>query len=251
MKYTYLLVFFSFSLCNTNAQVDTIYHLNRNQIKKYLKPSSNQYLVFIQSKSNPQKTTTWIWSRQIKFTKKNNLDLIEIEQKWYASDTTRNRYLYSQVRANDFTPVYHYTKMTKGTDAFDFYSDKIIGSDSIANNSKKDFNLKLTQPLLNWELDMETFPLLSLKNGKRFLISFYHPSGPGPKLYEYKVIGEEIVKTIDGGAVPCWKLYHQFNEKSWSIFYISKKGREMLKMEEDFGTGTRYKVKLSNTVAIR
>jgi hypothetical protein len=235
----------------TFAQADTIYHLNSSSIKKYLKEGTNQYLVFIQSKSNPQKTTTWVWSRQIKFSKKNNQDLIEIEQKWYASDTTRNRYLHSQVRANDFSPVYHYTKMTKGIDAFDFYADKITGSDSIANNSKKDFNLKLAKPLLNWELDMETFPLLDLKEGKRFFISFYHPSGPEPKLYEYKVVGDETIKTIEGLTVPCWKLRIDYNEKSWAIFYISKKERELLKMEEDFGTGTRCKVKLSNVVAIR
>ena len=248
-RLSFLIFLFTTSICF--AQVDTIYHLDSRQIKKYLKPSSNQYLVFIQSKSNPQKTTTWIWSRQIKFTKRKNQDLIEIEQKWYASDTTRNRYLFSQVRANDFSPVYHYTKSTKGTDAFDFYSDKIVGSDSIINNSKKDFNLKLAKPLLNWELDMETFPLLDLKEGKRFFISFYHPSGPEPKLYEYKVVGDETIKTIEGLSVPCWKLRIDYTEKSWAIFYISKKGREMLKMEEDFGTGTRCKVKLSSTVAIR
>jgi hypothetical protein len=252
MKRIFLLLFIQTLLSvSALAQVDTIYRLNPASIKKYLKEGAHQYLVFIQSRSNPQKTTTWIWSRQIKFSKKKSEDLIEIEQKWYASDTTRNRYLYSQVRANDFSPVYHYTKSTKGIDAFDFYENKIVGSDSITDNSKKDFNLKLTKPLLNWELDMETFPLLDLKEGKRFFISFYHPSGPEPKLYEYKVVGDENIKTIEGASVLCWKLRIDYNEKSWAIFYISKKGRELLKMEEDFGTGTRCKVRLSNSIPVR
>ena len=156
------------------------------------------------------------------------------------------------MNATDFAPIYHYTKMTRGIEAFDFHSDKLIGSDSITNNSKKDFNLALKKPFLNWELDMETFPLLDLKEGKRFAINFYHPGGKGePKLYEYKVVGSEVLKTIESGNVDCWKLRIDYDEKTWAIFYISKKGREMLKMEEDFGTGVRYKVKLSNIVAIK
>jgi len=234
------------------AQMDTIYHLDNKQIKKYLKPSSNQYLEFIQMKSNPQKTMTYVWSRDVRFKTIDNKALIEIEQKWYASDTTRNRYLYSQMSANDFSPVYHYSRMARGTEAYDFYNDKIAGSDSVVNNSKKDFDLKLGKPLLNWELDMETFPLLDLKMGKHFAINFYHPGGrTEPKLYEYKVTGEENIVTVEGTRIPCWKLKIDYDEKSWAIFYISKKGRELLKMEEDFGTGTRYKVKLSNSIPIR
>lgn len=233
------------------AQVDTIYHLDSKQIKKYLKPASNQYLVFIQMRATPQKTMTYVWSRDVRFKTKNSKELIEIEQKWYASDTTQARYLYSQMDAQDFSPIYHYSKMTRGIEAYDFYKDKVVGSDSIANNSKKGFELP-SKPFLNWELDMETFPLLDLKAGKRFAINFYHPGGrTAPKLYEYKVIGDENIKTIEGAVVPCWKLKIDYNEKNWAVFYISKKGREVLKMEEDFGTGTRYKVKLSNSINIR
>lgn len=233
------------------AQVDTVYHLDSRQIKKYLKPSSNQYLVFIQMKKTPQKTMTYIWSRDVRMKRKNNTELVEIEQKWYASDTTQVRYLYSQMDAQDFSPLYHYSKMTRGVEAYDFYKDKVVGSDSVANNAKKGFELQ-SKPFLNWELDMETFPLLDLKAGKRFAINFYHPGGrTEPKLYEYQVIGEENIHTIEGAVVPCWKLKIDYNEKSWAVFYISKKGREVLKMEEDFGMGVRYKVKLSNSIPIR
>jgi hypothetical protein len=234
------------------AQVDTVYRIDQKQIQKYLKQSTNQYLVFIQMKANPEKTMTWIWSRDIRFKTKNNKNIVEIEQKWYASDTMRNRNLYSQINATDFAPIYHYTKMTRGVEAYDFHPDKLVGSDSIANNIRKDFNLPLKKPFLNWELDMETFPLLDLKAGKRFAINFYHPGGKGePKLYEYKVVGDEDIKTIEGASVACWKLRIDYDEKTWAIFYISKKGREMIKMEEDFGTGVRYKVKLSNAVSVR
>jgi hypothetical protein len=235
-----------------NAQVDTIYQLDSKLIKKHLKPSSNQYLVFIQRKGDPRQTYTYIWSRDVKFANKNGKELIEIDQKWYASDTARARYVYSVMNANDFSPVYHYTKMGKSIEAYDFYPDKINGSDSVENNAKKDFELALKKPMLNWELDLETFPLLDLKPGRRFAINFYHPGGKTePKLYEYKVIGEESLTVIDGGTVACWKLRIDYDAKSFAIFYISKKGREVLRMDEDFGGGVRYKVKLSNAVPIK
>jgi hypothetical protein len=234
------------------AQVDTIYHLDTKLIKKYLKPSSNQYLVFIQRRGDPRQTYTSVWSRDVKFVNKNGKDLIGINQKWYASDTARVRNIYSLIDANDFSPVYHHTKMNKSVEAYDFYADKIKGSDSVANNAKKDFELALTHPLLNWELDLEIFPLLDLKAGKSFAISFYHPGGKTePKLYEYKVIGEENLNVIEGGIVACWKLRIDYDAKSYAIFYISKKGREVLRMDEDFGGGVRYKVKLSNAVPIK
>jgi hypothetical protein len=244
-----LLILMPFML---NAQVDTIYQLDSKLIKKHLKPSSNQYLVFIQRKGDPRQTYTYIWSRDVKFANKNGKELIEIDQKWYASDTARVRYVYSVMNANDFSPVYHYTKMGKSIEAYDFYPDNISGSDSVENNAKKDFELALKKPMLNWELDLETFPLLDLKPGRRFAINFYHPGGKTePKLYEYKVIGEESLTVIDGGTVACWKLRIDYDAKSFAIFYISKKGREVLRMDEDFGGGVRYKVRLSNAVPIK
>jgi hypothetical protein len=252
MKIRYILTVLMLMPFALYAQVDTVYRLDSKLIKKYLKQSSNQYLVFIQRRGDPRQTFTYIWSRNVKFINKDGKDLIEIDQKWYASDTARSRYVYSLMNANDFSPVYHHTTMNKSIEAYDFYADKITGSDSIANNTKKDFNLPLPHPMLNWELDLETFPLLDLKKGKRFAINFYHPGAKGePKLYEYKVVGEENLTVIDGGTVACWKLRIDYSEKSWAIFYISKKNREVLRMDEDFGGGVRYKVKLSNAIPVR
>lgn len=235
-----------------NAQVDTVYRLDSKLIKKHLKPSSNQYLVFIQRKGDSRQAFTSVWSRDVKFVTRNGKELIEIDQKWYSSDTSRLRTVYSLMNASDFSPVYHHTKLNRTIEAFNFYADRIKGSDSVANNTKKDFELALQRPMLNWELDLETFPLLDLKPGKRFAINFYHPGGKGePKLYEYKVVGEEDLKVIEGGSVSCWKLRIDYDSKSFAIFYISKKSREVLRMDEDFGGGVRYKVKLSNAVPIK
>lgn len=247
-----IFLFFLFAPLILSAQVDTIYHLDSKLIRKYLKPSSNQYLVFIQRKGDPRQAFTFVWRRDVKFVKHNGVNLIEIDEKWYGSDTTRVRTAYSLVTTDGFLPVYHRTKMNRVVEAYDFYPDKIKGSDSISNNSKKDFLVTLKEPTLNWELDLETFPLLDLKAGKSFAISFYHPGGKTePKLYVYKVIGEQNLMVVEGASVPCWKLRIDYDAKNYAIFYISKKGREVLRMDEDFGGGVRYKVKLSNAVDIR
>lgn len=235
-----------------SAQVDTVYRLDSKLIKQHLKASSNQYLVFIQRKGDPRQAFTSVWSREVRMIKRNGKELIEIDQKWYSSDTSRLRTVYSLMNASDFSPVYHHTKLNRAVEAYDFYAHKIKGSDSVANNTKKDFELALKQPMMNWELDLETFPLLDLKPGKRFAINFYHPGGKGePKFYEYKVVGEENLRVVEGVTVPCWKLRIDYDSKTFAIFYISKKGREVLRMDEDFGGGVRYKVKLSNSVSIK
>ncbi len=142
-----------------------------------------------------------------------------------------------------------------GVEAFDFYPDKIVGSDTVTNNTKKGFSLKLGKPTLNWELDIETFGLLPLANNKTFAINFYHPGSKSaePAAYQYKVIGEETLKGIDGSTIPCWKIkidYSRFAPDSWAVFYIGKKSKEMVKMEEQFGAGVRYKVKLPSSINI-
>lgn len=252
MKSLLSTVLFIFITTLTYAQVDTVYHLDSKLIKKHLKAGPNQYLVFIQRKGDPRMAFTFVWSRDVKFVKQGERDLIEIVEKSYGSDTSRVRICYSLVEADNFLPVFHRTKMNRVIEAYDFYADKIKGSDTVAYNSKKGFVLDLKAPALNWELDLETFPLLDLKAGKSFAISFYHPGGrTEPQLYVYKVIGEENLSVIEGGTVACWKLRIDYDAKNYAIFYISKKGREVLRMDEDFGGGVRYKVKLSNSVAIK
>lgn len=252
MKYTLLALVLFVTAGSSHAQVDTLYHLDAKLIKKYLKAGSNQYLVFIQRKGDPRQAFTSVWRRDVKFVTRNGKELIEITQKWYGSDTARVRNVYSLMTASDFLPVYHYTKMNRAVEAYDFYADKIKGSDSVANNTKKGFLQELKTPTLNWELDLEVFPLLDLKAGKSFAISFYHPGGrTEPGLYVYKVVGEENLNVIEGGTVPCWKVRIDYDARNYAIFYISKKGREVLRMDEDFGGGVRYKLKLSNAVDIK
>ncbi len=230
------------------AQVDTLRAIPEKWITQSLRPETAQYLVFFQNKKKPKQAGAFIWSRQLRV--KNNT--IEVEQKWYSSDSTGYRYVYSLVDRKTFLPIYHKVIMQRsGTEAFDFSDQKIKGSDSVPNNAKATFEL-VAPNALNWELDLETFTLLDLKPGKSYVINFYHPGGRiAPTFYEYKVTGDEKVKTYEDKVIDCWKLRINYNEKYYALFYISKKSKEVIKMEEDFGAGVRYKVKLPSSITVR
>jgi hypothetical protein len=237
---------------NSRAQIDTLYAVDRNTIAQTLRETTDQYMVFIQLNSMPKQTMTSLWSRSVRFKTIGGRDVVEIEQKWFASDSASYRYIYSLVDKQTFLPLYHKVRSQRtGIEAFDFYADKIVGSDTVPNNARRGFTMNLKSPALNWELDLETLGLLPLAKGKSYWISFYHPGGrEGQKLYEYKVIGDEVLTIGNNTKVACWKLRISYNEKSWATFFISKKTKEVIKMEESFGAGMRYKVKLPLAIPV-
>lgn len=215
---------------------------------KYLPLGTKQYLVYIKTKEGLKKGI-WLWERTTSRELFHEQPSITIRQQWTTSDTGFNsRQITSVVNANDFTPVYHTTTNPKtGKEAYNFHTTEIVTADSIADAGRKDFKMVITEPAFNWELDLETFPLLPLKEGKTFAVNFYHPgSKTGPAWYNYTVTGSEKLKTTNGETVDCYKLYTEYaNNRGNSTWWLSKKTHEVLKMEEHFGAITRYKLKLA------
>jgi hypothetical protein len=238
--------------CPANAQVDTIQLSKQDLMTSNLKPGVHQYLVYYGNAKKKKITGSSIWNRKVNFKQWNGEEVIEIEQQWYSSDTAFNRYVYSISRTKDFSPIYHTTKSKNGVEAFNFSKKLIVGSDTVENNLKKDMKVDSDPSTLNWELDMEVFSTLPFKKeGQRFIINFYHPGGrTNPKYYEYAVIGSEKIKLADQKEAECWKLKIDYSPTSWAIFWIGKKSREVLKMQETFGAGYRYKVKFSTPVEL-
>lgn len=215
---------------------------------KYLPEGAHSYLVYIKTKEG-QKRNIWLWERSTSREQWNNRQAIVVRQQWSTSDTGFNsRQLLSTTDAKDFTPLYHYAANPKtGIEAYDFHPGEMVTADTVANAGRKGFKMALAEPSFNWELDLETFPLLPLKEGKTFVINFYHPgSKSGPDWYNYTVTGTETLRTVDGKTVDCYKLHTEYaNNRGNSTWWLSKKTHEVLKMEEHFGPITRYKLKVS------
>jgi hypothetical protein len=228
-----------------SAQIDTINIEKSDLITFNLKPGLNQYLVYFENPSKKRIGNSSIWNRQVNFKSIGGRDIIEIEQYWYMSDTTFNRYVYSISDKKTFAPIFHKTKMRGAVEAFDFDGKKVVGSDSVANNTKKDLNVPLTVTTLNWELDLEIFSTFPIKKeGQRFIINFYHPGGKSePRYYEYAIVGSEKIQIVNDLSIDCWKMKINYSPDTWAIFWISKKSKEVLKMQEYFRGGYRYKIK--------
>jgi hypothetical protein len=121
-------------------------------------------------------------------------------------------------------------------------------SDTLTANKRRRlaFEKATTQYHLDWHLDLEVFPILPYKDKTTFAINFYDPGFPEPKLVYYTVTGSGTLMGFDGQTIDCWLLEHADNDRSKNheVFYISKKTKEVLQLEQEFGGRFRYKIKL-------
>lgn len=227
------------------AAPDTL-HVKPSDLRMHqLKPGLRQYMVTIQKPDKPNVLTQSLWNREVRFEKYKGKEQLVIRQNWIGADSIANRKLFS-ICNPDFTPVYHTSTSFRGTAAFEFQQAQVVGSDTTANNAFKGFQVPSPEQAFNWELDLEFFETLPLKANTVYSINFYHPgSKPGPAKKLYEVIGSEKVRTNGNTKTDCWKLRTNYGDGNYAIFWISKRGHEVLKMEEEFNGVIRHKVKLS------
>ncbi|MBK0377839.1 DUF3108 domain-containing protein [Mucilaginibacter segetis] len=244
---TLTVLFFSGKPQVAAAQTDTIRMGDKRFNTSSLKPGLRQYLVYFQSSKKPKSLVFWLWLRNTQIQTKNGQKVFVTTQNWYGSDTTSYRTVYSINRLKDFAPVYHSETVAGKKRSYNWSASKITGADSVVQNTVKDFSLDFAAPNFNWNLDIETFEMLPLAAGKIFAINFYDAGYGKPQYTIYKVIGSEVISTLDNQQVDCWKLFTESEHNGahyTETFWISKKGHEFLKEEDSFGGGYRYKVKL-------
>ena len=214
-----------------------------------LKPGLRQYLLCYQDPKNDRKLTFWYWLRDIAVQREGGKDIYVITQHWYGSDSGSYRQVYSVNDAGDFAPLYHRELVRGKLNAYDWKGDGITGTDSVEGNVRKGFKLAFDQPNYNWNLDIETFELLPLAEGKAFLINFYDAGYGTPKYERYEVIGSERIPLLDGQESDCWVLRTENKEKGYTeTYWISKKDRVFLKEEDHFNGMVRYKIRMPDAM---
>jgi hypothetical protein len=174
---------------NAFAQIDTLRILRNQLAASHLKPGMKQFLVYMQNPKTGNVKFLSLWNRRTEFKKMQGQDVVVISQKWFMDDSLYVRDVYSICQKDNFQPLYHYSSMPKnGVEAFHFGQGSVVGADTVANNTKKDFVQTLAEPTLNWELDLEVLEMLPYEAGKTFALNFYHPGGKTlPQYYLYKV----------------------------------------------------------------
>lgn len=229
------------------AQADTVCPGSRHLNTGVLKPGLKQYLVYHQWPKYPKVLQFSYWMRDIRIEQREGADVFVVREHWYTADTARYWTFVSVNSVKDFVPLYHMATGNGKTVAYNWSGSKITGADTVEGNARKGFDLAFDRPNFNWHLDIETFEMLPLAAGKTFVINFYDAGLDPPRFVTYKVAGSERLRTLDNRVVDCWKLVTSGTDqgKTYSqAFWISKKGHELLKEEDEFDGRLRYKIKL-------
>lgn len=228
-----------------SAQMDTIYLTPEKLKMDQLQEGRLEYLTYFQQ-PNGTLLDASIWDRKTELKKVDGVERIVITQQWKNQNKERTRSIYSICNSNNFLPIYHKASNGKEeNEAYNFKSDKILGADSLENNTKSDFDLALEKPTFNWELDMEMLSVLPYAEDAVFLINFYHPGSKSePKDYAYSVIGKEPLQMPNGASSNCWLLNIKYSAQNQATFWIDTETFKVLKMKEEAGPLSRYKILL-------
>jgi hypothetical protein len=247
-RYLILLLLQLYCTVALYAQTDTVYPGSGHLNTALLKPGLRQYLVYHQSPQLNNMLQFSYWMRDVSIEQKNGQQVFVIRQHWYTTDSSRYRTYLSLFNTKDFAPLYHSSKGSGKVAAYNWSSARIAGADTVQGNAQRDFELAFERPNFNWHLDIETFEMLPLAAGKSFAINFYDAGLSPPQFVLYKVSGSEMLHTLDKREVDCWKLLTTGTDPTGKAytqtFWISKKGHELLKEEDEYDGKYRYKIKL-------
>lgn len=246
MKLFYLITFaVCMPACVLFAQPDTINAVNKKLLTGNLKEGTNVYLVYFTDSTFARTTTGDIWERTIVFNTTNNLPQVQFGWKWYHNDTLQ-RTVTNICNRQTLAPIFQKGVYKTGTFAYDFKDSFMVPSDTVQNNAAiKRPKVPLTIPVISWELDLETYPLLPIKKvGQIFDIAFYDPNQKEPSYHRYEVIGKEYLQLNSDTKIKCWLLKIQHKPESWALFWLTEKSKEVVKMKEYFNGRYRFKVRL-------
>lgn len=247
---------------------DTIQITATNINSNVLREGTHRYLVYFKMKKDSVRSQTQFWTRTIKRTDYKGTPAIEITQEWEDKDSIMHL-VKSISDAKTMQPLYHKTwwkvqmsrtatAKTINTTTVDLLSKtvehngKILSDADTAKQVKRiwaGYKSSIDKFYLNWHLDLETFPLLPYKAGVTFVIPFYDPgTASNFQKVAYTVTGSAELIGFNDQKIDCWLLVHE-TKGNKEIFWISKKTKEVLKLEQEIGGKMyRYKIKLGFSI---
>lgn len=222
-----------------------------------MKEGTHRYLVYFRKGENSPRSNVSFWTRIIKREIYNNTNAIVISQIWEAKDTITHTV---KSVSNAITMQSMYSESwwkDRTSSSYDFINNKaeIDGYElnDYDTNQKRlkswnAFKKSCNIHTINWHIDLEVFPILPYKENVTFIIPFYDPGFSAPKNVMYSVNGSAKLKAYENENIDCWLLIHE-SENNKETFWISKKTKEVLKLEQQIKMADgsflyRYKIKL-------
>jgi hypothetical protein len=135
-------------------QVDTIHIDKQGLLTQNLKAAKSQYLVSVHSTDPARIRNLSLWTRELSLETRQGKEVIVVKQDWQGQDTLFNRSVYSVSEKVTFKPIYHYAKSPRGIEAYNFEAGRIIGADSVANNTRKTWQINYFRPYLRKNLQV-------------------------------------------------------------------------------------------------
>lgn len=239
---------------------DTLRVTAKNINSNVLQEGTHRYLVYFKMNKDAPRSQTQFWTRKIERITENGKALIKITQDWEDKDTVMHTVL-SLSDAKTMQPLYHRTWWKfphLGTTTVDFvnntveHNGRLLSEADTSRMGKRIWAAYMSVKdnyFLNWHLDMEIFPVLPYKEGLTFLVPFYDPGTGAPfEKVAYTVKGSALLTGYDNQKIDCWLLVHE-NKGNKEVFWISKKTKEVLKLEQEVnGSFYRYKIKLGFSI---
>jgi hypothetical protein len=235
-------------------KTDTVKISASNVNTAVLRPGINRYLVYFKNGKDSSRINYQFWTREIAFVGYHNKKAISVKQEWEDNAGLIHK-VYSVSDRKTFKPLFHEIWWkNRGSASFSFHDQKAMFIDkplTEADTAKRSkliyggFKQALSQDyLLNWHTDLEVFPILPFKANTTFLINFYDPgTASAPQEVAYTVSGSAQLEGYNNQKIDCWLLSHS-SPGNHEVFWISKKTREVLKLEQEFNGRYRYKIKL-------
>jgi hypothetical protein len=196
-----------------------------------LKPGTHHYLRYIKT-ADGANTPVDIWTREVRFEERGGKRQLHIVQRWDGAGPAPSvRWLDSWFEAGTFRPHTHERLSEKDgkrvVEGFVFAPDRVSGMPDLADNTQKALSVPSSEPTFNFETDIEFLQALPLAEGYEARINFYHPGGPPPQRYSFRVAGSE---TIAGptGPVDCWVVKTDYNHPGAEATFWFAKGSQVM-----------------------
>jgi hypothetical protein len=251
------ILLFTFNSAAQNA--DTVFIRKQSLDLKHLRTGDSTYIIYFKKTAEGPAERMTLVKINVAPTVINGKKAFAITQQWDAGDAVAHT-SYTLHDADDFSTLRHEIRWERSevwrrqngfSARFDFMTrqatfDEVVG-ESTKSRIIKDFNDSFESYNLCWHSDLTIFPLFPYENGRTFKVNFYDPGASKAQIVEYVVTGSEMLKGSSGEKIDCWVMEHKFqsdNGNGRQRFWISKKTREVLKEEDQYQGGFRYKMKI-------
>ena len=230
---------------------DTVVITPSTILTQNLPLGNHKYLVYFKKDKDSSSISFQMWNLSVKKEDYKGKPAIVINQFWEDNTEVIHR-VNSVSDAKDFRPIYQTSWWkTRGTTVTDFVTKNATFPDQLfrknPDSSRKvalsAFLTATNEYVLNWHLDLATFSMLPLKDGVTFGINYYDAGFSAPQLQYYTVTGSAMLEGVENNKTACWLLTHE-SPNNKETFWISKKTKEVLKLEQQFGKMFRYKIKI-------